>query len=68
MCLSAPYMHFSSKKSEAIAFLGEVKKQFKEGNLPLYKAAIDNLEKFYELRKNENEQVCQFPVNHMSIV
>ena len=53
----APYLHFTSKKSEAIAFLGEVKKQFKEGNIPLYKAAIDNLEKFYELEKNGDKEV-----------
>ena len=44
--MKLPY--FSSKKEQVKSFLDEVRKQFKEGNLPLYEQAVKNLEQHYE--------------------
>ena len=44
--MKMPY--FSSKKEQVKSFLDEVRKQFKDGNLPLYEQAVKNLEQHYE--------------------
>ena len=51
-----PYL--SSKKEQVKSFLDEVRKQFKDGNLPLYEQAVKNLEQHYHnVSKSREEKV-----------